>query len=132
MNWRLILSLSLFGLAMAVATVFVIPSTVEPLFWLAIFAVCAYVIATKAPGQYFLHGLMVSIVNSVWITAAHVLLFDQYIARHAKEAQMMARMPMAPRAMMIVTGPVVGLISGVVLGLFAFIASRFIKNAPKR
>ncbi len=42
MNWKLILQLSLFGLAMAVGTVFVIPSNVEPLFWLAIFAVCAY------------------------------------------------------------------------------------------
>ncbi len=54
MNWKLILQLSLFGLAMAFATVFFIPSKVEPLVWLAIFIACAYVIATKAPGKSFL------------------------------------------------------------------------------
>jgi hypothetical protein len=41
MNWKLIITLSLFGLAMGIATVFVVPSTVEPLCWLAIFVVCA-------------------------------------------------------------------------------------------
>ena len=45
MNWKLIFQLSLFGLAMGVATVFLIPSTVEPLFWLVVFAISAYAIA---------------------------------------------------------------------------------------
>lgn len=49
MNWPLILKLSLFGLVMGIATVFVIPSRVEPLFWLGIFVVCAYVIAKQCP-----------------------------------------------------------------------------------
>jgi hypothetical protein len=128
MNWKLIFLLSLFGLAMGIATVYVVPSNIEPFFWLAIFIICAYIIAKQAPGKYFLHGLMVSIVNSVWITAAHVLLFDSYIASHAKEAAMMGQMPLSARAMMAVTGPVVGVISGVVLGLFAFIASKLVRH----
>jgi hypothetical protein len=126
MNWKLIVLLSLFGLGMAFATVFVIPSNIEPLFWLVIFLICAYVIARRAPGRYFLHGLMVSLVNSVWITGAHVLLFDQYIAHHAREAEMMTRMPLDPKVMMLVTGPVVGLVFGLVLGLFAVIARRIV------
>ena len=126
MNWRLIFLLSLFGLAMGIATVFVISSNLEPFFWLAIFLVCAWVIARNAPGRYFLHGLMVSIVNSVWITASHVVLFDQYIATHAKEAEMMKTLPLAPRAMMLITGPIVGVVSGLVLGLFAFIAHKLV------
>ena len=48
MNWKLIIQLSLFGLATGVATVFVIPSTIEPLVWLVIFGICAYLIATRA------------------------------------------------------------------------------------
>ena len=128
MKWKLIFLLSLFGLAMAIATVFVIPSNIEPVFWLAIFLICAWIIATRAPGRFFLHGLLVSIVNSIWITAAHTLLFDQYIARHAKEAAMMKAMPMAPRLMMIITGPVVGIVSGIILGLFAWIASKIVRR----
>ena len=129
MNWTLVLLLSLFGLVMAFATVFVIPSTVEPLFWLVIFIVCAYIIARRAPGRYFLHGLMVSIVNSVWITAAHVALFDRYVGNHPQEAEMMTKMPLAPKVMMVVTGPIVGVVSGLILGLFAVIAVRFVRRS---
>jgi hypothetical protein len=73
---------------------------------------------------------MVGIVNSIWITASHVLLFDQYIARHPQEASMMKSMPLpdSPRVMMLLTGPVIGVISGLVLGLFAFIASRLVRR----
>jgi hypothetical protein len=126
MNWKLILQLSMFGLAMSVATVYLISSTVEPIFWLVIFAMSAYLIATRAPGRYLLHGVMVGIVNGVWITSAHVLLFGAYIANHAQEAAMMTSMPLpdSPRLMMALTGPVIGVASGLVIGLFAVIASK--------
>ena len=41
---------------------------------------------------------------------------------------MMTKMPMPnhPRLMMLITGPIVGIISGLILGLFAFIASKII------
>lgn len=129
MKWKLIGLLSLFGLAMGIATVFVIPSNIEPLCWLVIFLFCAYVIAKNSPGKHFLHGLLLGLANSVWITVAHVLLFDQYLARHAREAAMMNSMPLpaSPKVIMGVTGPIVGLISGVVLGLFAFVAGKLVK-----
>jgi hypothetical protein len=132
MNWKLIFQLSLFGLAMGVATVYFIPSKIEPAFWLVIFLYCAYVIAKCSGGRHFLHGLLLGLANSVWITLAHVLLFDRYVAGHAQEAAMMQNpsLPLEPRAMMAVVGPVVGLISGVVLGLFALAAGKLVKSSP--
>ena len=134
MNWKLTIELSMFGLAMGVATVFVIPSNIEPLFWLVIFGICAYIIATKCSGKYFLHGLLVSVVNSVWITASHILLFDRYMANHAQEAAMMASMPLtvSPRLMMAVMGPVIGVASGVILGIFAVVAARLAATRARR
>jgi hypothetical protein len=129
MNWKLVLALSGFGLAMGIATVFVIPSKVEPLFWLVIFVVCAIVIAKRAPGRHFLHGFSVSLVNSLWITTAHIAFFDHYVASHPQEAEMMNGMPIAGRAAMALTGPIVGLVSGLVLGLFSFLASKITKPA---
>jgi hypothetical protein len=126
MNWRLVFMLSMFGLAMAFATVFVIPPAVEPWCWLAIFLTCAVLIARTVTKQHFLHGLCVGLLNSVWITAAHVGFFSTYIAGHPREAAMAAGMG-SPRLMMIITGPIVGLVSGLVLGLFAFIASKIVK-----
>jgi hypothetical protein len=137
MNWKLIFQLSLFGLAMGIATVFVIPSNIEPAFWLVIFLICAYLIAKQSPAWHFLHGLLLGLANSVWITAAHVLLFDKYVAGHAPEVAMMQKSPLvvSPKLMMLIFGPVIGLISGVILGLFAFVAGKLIKNpsvpAPK-
>lgn len=130
MNWKLIFQLSLFGLAMGIATVFVIPSKIEPAFWLVIFLFCAYVIAKRRPGLLFLHGLLLGLANSVWITAAHILFFDAYIARHAQEAALMQgpSLPAPPRVMMAMIGPIIGLISGVVIGIFALIAGKLVKS----
>lgn len=128
MNWKLIFLLSMFGLAMGIATVYFIPSNIEPFCWLVIFLICAYLIAKNCTGKYFLHGLFVSLLNSIWITGAHVLLADTYLANHAQEAAMMQDMPMSIRMMMLVTGPIVGLVSGLVLGLFSWIASKIVRR----
>jgi len=134
MNWKLILQLSLFGLAMSVATVYLIPSKIEPVFWLPIFLLSAYLIAKQCSSKLFLHGLLLGLANSVWITAAHVLLFDTYIARHAQEAAAMQSMsvPVSPRVVMALTGPLFGFVSGLVLGLFAFVAGKLVKKPSAR
>lgn len=125
LDWKLILTLSIFGFAMGIGTVFFIPPKVEPFVWLVIFVTCAVIVAKKARGRFFLHGLFVSVVNSVWITAFHVAFFDTYMAGHPSEAAMSATMSY-PRLMMLATGPVVGLVSGLVLGIFCFAASKMI------
>jgi hypothetical protein len=134
MNWQLIAQLSLFGLAMGVATVFLVPSTIEPFLWLAIFVVCAYIIATRVARRHFIHGLLVSVANSIWITTSHILLFDHYIANHPQEAAMMASMPLpdSPRLMMAMTGPLIGIVSGLVLGIFAVIAGKLVGRRRER
>jgi hypothetical protein len=130
MNWKLILQLSLFGLAMGIGTVYFIPSRTEPLWWLVIFIYCAYMIARQCNEKYFLHGFLVSVVNSVWITASHIILFNTYIGNHPQEASMMQDMPFAdtPQMMMLIMGPAIGAVSGLLLGLFSFIASKIVKK----
>ncbi len=130
MSWPLVARLSLLGLLMGIATVFVIPSNVEPLCWLVIFAVSAYLIAKRVAGKYFLHGLLVGIANSVWVTAAHVVLFDHYIANHPREAAMMTSMPLpgSPRLMMALVGPVIGIASGLLIGVLAMLVANLVSR----
>lgn len=134
MNWKLCVLLSLGGLFMGVATIYVIPSTIEPVFWLAIFIACASMIARFAPGRYFLHGFLVSILNSIWVTLAHISRYDIYIASHPEFAQMVQTLPPAlskdPQALMLLIGPITGILSGLVLGLFCWLASKLIKPTP--
>ena len=116
MNWKLILALSLFGLAMAVASLFGL-GLFELLLWLIIFVIYAWIIAKHSPGKYFLQGFLVSVVNSIWITAIHVVFFSMYIRTNP---QMVQGTPpgMNPRIIMIVAGPIVGVVLGLIAGLF--------------
>ena len=131
MNWKLILQLSLFAVGMGLATVYFISSNVEPMFWLPILLLCGYLIASHAPGRLFAHGVALGLVNSFWITVSHILFFTQYIANHAQEAEAMKSMPLpdSPRLMMAMVGPVIGLISGIVIGVFAVLAGKFFVKA---
>jgi len=129
MNWKVIFALSLFGLAMGVATVFIVPSRVEPVLWLAIFVVCAVLIARAGVPKPFLYGFLVSVLNSVWIIAAHEIFFDRYVAGHPQEASMPTG-GIPPRVFMVIIGLMIGIVSGLVLGLFSWIASRYVKPAP--
>ena len=131
MNWKLIIQLSVFGLIMAFATVFLIPEMFEPVFWIAIFIFSAYIIVQRVKSRYFLHGFFVSLVNCVWITIAHILFYSTYIANHpsiAKMAQEHPFLPMHPRLAMLITGPIFGIVCGLILGLFAYIGSLMVKK----
>jgi len=124
MNWKLIFALSVFGLAMAVASLFGL-GMLEPLLWLAIFIIYAWLIATRATGKYFLHGFLVSVVNSIWI---HALFFSVYAKNNPQFVQGVPP-GMNPRVLMIIMGPLVGAVFGVIAGLFAFIASKVFKKS---
>lgn len=130
MNWKLIFRLSLFALAMGLATVFAIPPRIEPLCWLVIICICAYLIARSTRHGQFWHGLMLGLVNCVWVTGAHLIFFDRYVAGHAEEAARIQAAPLPPKLTMVLIGPVIGLISGIVIGLFAFVAAKFVKPRP--
>jgi hypothetical protein len=129
MNWKLLIQLSVFGLIMAFATVFLIPEKFEPFFWLAIFLFSAYVIAKVCTGKYFLQGFVVSLFNCVWITIAHIVFYSTYIANHPAVAKMAVDhpfLPRHPRLAMLITGPVFGIVCGIILGIFCLIASKFV------
>jgi hypothetical protein len=128
MSWKLVFGLSLFGLAMGFATVFVVRPDIEPFVWGGIFLVCAVLIAKRAPSKYFLHGLCVGLLNGVWVTAAHVGLFSRYVAAHGPETTLLARYG-AVKTMMAISGPVAGLASGIVLGFLAWILSKFLVSS---
>jgi len=131
MNLKLILQLSLFGLIMAFATVSLIPEKVEFVFWLAIFVFVALVIAKAAPGKYFLHGFLVSVFNSIWITAVHIIFVNSYNIHHpdmAKMSENAGYFTTHPRIMMLCMAIPFGVMFGLFQGLFAFVASKLVKG----
>lgn len=128
MKWKLITQLSVFGLIMAFATLSLIETKMEPPFWFMTFVFSAFVIAKVAPGKYFLHGFMVAIFNCFWITLIHLLFYNSYAANHQ---DIMPMYGIHPRRMMLLSGPVFGILFGIILGLFALIASKIVKKNPQ-
>jgi hypothetical protein len=130
MKWPLIFLLSAFGLAMGLATIYLIPVAVEPFCWVLIFLISAFIIAKYCTEEYFLNGLTVSIVNGVWMTVLHLVFFTAYAATHVTEMEIMEKllMPDDPQLMMFFTSILSGAVSGVVLGSLSFIAAKLINN----
>jgi len=139
MNGRLILQLALFGLAMAIATVYVVPPGVASPLWLGIVIGSAFLIARRAPGKFFLHGFLVGLANWVSVTGTHVLLFDAYVARHGQDVAAMQAMTVPAMG---VLAPVVGWMrrygvpvpgaSGVLIGLLAWAGSKVLRRKTVR
>ena len=68
--------------------------------------------------------------NSVWVTASHILLFDSYVAHHPRYAAMMTTTPApgSPRMVMALIGPVIGVLSGLALGVLAVVAGKLVRR----
>ncbi len=132
MNWKLIFGLSILGMIMGIASVFWLSFSIEPFFWIVVFILSAYLIAKYAPGKYFMHGFLVALVNCIWVTAAQVINFDTYVYNHPELHAMNAQMPWPdhPKRMMVLMAPLIGALSGVILGLFSYIAAKIMKR-PK-
>lgn len=130
MNWKLIFSLSLIGIAIAFAGVFGMPGSIEPYVWLVVFIFYAVVIVKSLEGKYFLHAFMVSAVNGVWIGIIHALFVPTYLANHPEMLEQYSKMPVAmpPAVAMLIFAPFFGALFGLVAGLFAVVASKIMKN----
>jgi hypothetical protein len=130
LNWKLILGLSVFGLVMAVLTVYVIPFNHEFFYWIPAFLLYGFLIAKLAPGKYFLHGFLTSLVNCFWITSIHVIMAKEYIERHPDEMKMMADWPMHdhPRRWMLIMGPAIGIACGLIVGGLSWLFAKAMKK----
>ena len=127
MNLKLILCLSLLGVTVGLAWLFDLQLT-ELLLWLVISIVYAWVVATYAPGKYFLHGFMVGVLSQVWITAIHAY----YLFHTSRNAGIVEVSPRGihPQVMNLIAGLISGVVTGAIAGLFAFVAAKMLKKVP--
>lgn len=127
MNWRLLLYLSFFGAAMAIATISFIPIMVEPVLWLAIFGFCSYSIAKNCDSRFFFHGFILSIINCIYISAFHTAFFDSYSAAHPEFINSLPQ-GVNPRMASAASGVMIGVASGVIQGLLCLAAAKMQKK----
>ena len=127
MNWKLILALSSYGLAIGIGSLFGVGPTgfIWWFLWLNLFLVYAWLIATRASGKYFLHGFIVWILNSGWITSIHAY----YLFDLSRGNGLVEILPYGfhPQVWNLLLGLTVGVVNGTIAGLFASVAARVLK-----
>ncbi len=144
MRWGLVLSLSMFGLAMALGTVTVVSSRLGGPLWIAIFFITSIAIARGAPGRFFLHGFLVGLINWFWVTVTHVVFHATYVAHHAADfaARQAYTLPALPAPIAPIVGPafhflqtydapIPGL-SALIYGTLSWLGSRWLHRRPDR
>jgi hypothetical protein len=128
MNWTLILSLSGFGLAMGLASVWGLTHGIEGMLWLAIGIVCATWIARKMPTSPFRHGLAVGVIGGGLSPLIQSLFFPVYALHNPDVVGTVYQFPggLSMRAFFFALTPAIGITSGLALGLLAWTAGRIL------
>ena len=127
MNWKLIGLLSGFGVLMGVASVLGFTKGLEGLLWPVIGGICVLLVVWRAPGRLFLHGFCVGLIGGAVAPVIQVLLFSTYMANNPELATRFAEFPvgMEARYFFLMLSPVIGLVSGLLLGFVCWLVARF-------
>lgn len=132
MNWGLLLKLSTFGFAMAIATIELIPFEFELILWVFIFGFCAYAIVKQCTESLFMHGFMLSMITCIYYTVFHFAFFETYAASHtALMSQVNQVVPPGSnqKPLVVAFGVVFCVISGIIQGLFCHFMAKSQKTA---
>ncbi|MEK6756166.1 MAG: hypothetical protein AABZ02_08455 [Bacteroidota bacterium] len=132
MNWKLISLLSLFSIAMGSASVLGLTQNYEWLMWLVIGVLCAWIFARRVADDFFLHGFYLGILDGVFNALIQAMFFSTYLANNPKMVEGLKDMPQAipPAVIVLIMGPIIGALSGVVFGLLTVIAGKLVKKPP--
>jgi hypothetical protein len=131
MNWKLILSLSGFGVIMGALSVLGWTRGVEGWLWLAIGIFCAGWMGTQLAERRFLHGFLVGLIGGAASSLIQTIFFSTYLANNPEFSQAAAQLPPGIPLILIpiIAIPIGGLFSGVVLGLLTMLAGKFLYRA---
>ncbi len=125
MNWFLVALLSSFGLVMGALSLKGYTLRIEPFLWLFFACISALVLSKNVGYKPFLHGLIVGILWGFFNGLCQCLFFDQYLAANSVYAENFNKVTfMPPRFIPLLTGPVIGTLSGLVVGGLTLLAKK--------
>ena len=129
MHWKLVLLLSLFGVAMGFLSVTGLTGAAEPFLWPIIGIVCALIIAMKAD-RPFVNGFATGLICGAVAPLIQTLLFTTYVANNPWMTEEIKQLPagVSPRLVFAIQVPLIGLVSGLVLGLLSWLGRKVLSR----
>jgi hypothetical protein len=131
LEWKTILSLSLFGPVMGLLTLFgVLPFNVEGYVWLVISVVSAVTIANRIGPGAFINGVATGFLQGATSKLVQGIFSDTYAARNPGLMEKLTDIPegMEFKYFVLMLVPFVGIGSALVLGLLTFLAGRLLRR----
>ncbi len=132
MNWRLILFLSLLGIVLGIASVFGFTSGREWLAWLCIGVYSGWKFARRSREELFLHGFYLGILTGCFSSVIQALFVSAYLANNPRMVEALNALPQGlhPAAVVLIMGPIIGTVSGVLFGVLAVIIGKLVRRMP--
>ena len=125
MNWQLILLLSLFGILMGTLSVRGFTKKIEPVLWLVFGFFTAFMISGNVSENAFWHGFVIGIFWGVLNSAIQSIFFDTYLKNNPKYQEGFKKSSFVkPRYFILLVGPMIGLVTGTVLGGLAWLCQK--------
>lgn len=125
MNWTLILSLSMFGVLIGLLSVLGITKKAEPLLWLLVGFFTIFILYRKATGMIFWHGFIIGIFWGCLNSIIQSIFFKTYLKNNPKYTEAYNKSSrLKPRYLILLVGPLLGLLTGAVLGGLAWFCQK--------
>lgn len=126
MNWSLVGLLSSLGLLMAALSTRGLTRGIEQYLWIILALFATLVLARNLGQRHFTHGLLVGIAWGLTNCLVQVAFFEVYARNNPDLAKQFAAAPQNPRLMFLMMGPLIGLVTGLVLGSMGWLAHKAI------
>lgn len=130
MNWPLILRLSLLSIAMGPASVLGLTRSYDWLMWLCVGVFCAWQFARKAHDELFLHGFYLGILDGIFNSTIEAVFVSTYLSNNPRMINALNAVPQGlhPALVVLIMGPIIGTVSGIIFGVLAVIAGKLVRQ----
>ena len=111
---------------MGLASVFGYTQSNEWLYWLVIAVISGVVIAKVADRQIFVKSVVVGLFMGIFTGVIQSVLFDKYLENNPQSLDGFKEIPLslAPQFVVLFTGPFIGIVFGLFIGLIAIIIDK--------
>lgn len=122
MDWNLVIILSSIGLIMGLLSVKGFTQVLEPYLWLLFGIAVSLILSKNIEAKSFQHGLFIGLAWGILNGLTQCVFFNTYLANNPQLQQNFQKLTfMQPRFFALLTGPVIGLLTGLALGGLAWL-----------
>jgi hypothetical protein len=129
MNWRLIFVLSLFSIPIGLTSALGLTRGYEWLTWFFVGLFCAWRFARKIQSDLFLHGFYLGILVGFLTAAIQAIFISTYLSNNPRMVEALNALPQGlhPALVVLIMGPLIGAVSGIVFGILAVFAGKLVR-----